>query len=152
MSDDWKPNFPKWQDRFPDLVWWMELNEGKKVPRGSFQLPTQPRVDYSTGQMWQTRMDHRGSPLIGPVNSSDPEGPTLFREKQTELKYEKWQYELIVWCLQKILFENWDIRECYDVIRAFWRHLNGQAPLTVSTVTSWYRTHLYHKKEGILWP
>lgn len=153
MSESWKPDFPNWKDRFPDLVWWMDLNEGRKVSRGSIDVDMRPLLDNSSGEIWLMRVDHRGIPM-GPVNQ-DPDGEEFkgrYREKQTELKYEVWQYSLIVWCLQKMLFEQWKIQECYDVIRHFWRNLPGQPPLSSKSVGVWWAMHIKEKKKGILWP
>jgi hypothetical protein len=148
MFDDWKPDFPSWKDRFPDLVWWLDLND-RKVPRGEFGAETRPILDNTSGEVWDMRIDHRGFPMASSVRDANTES---FRHRRSELKYEVWQYALIIWCLQKILFESWSKTECYQVIRHFWHNLSGQAPLTAQTVNYWVTVHKGHKKEGLLWP
>ena len=150
MSDSWQPELSSWTDKFPDLVWWLDLND-RKIPRGSIEVATRPLLDNTTGLVWDMRIDHRGIP-VGPLGRDHDGFKGTFKEKRTELKYENWQYELIVWCLLKMIDEQWRSDQCYHVIKHFWKNLSGQPPLTVATVTSWWRTHLGRKREGILWP
>lgn len=151
MSESWKPEFPSWKDRFPDLTWWLDLNEGKKFPRGTFEIDTKPVVDNTTGQVWEMYLDHRGLPTDR-VRVNPGGVPTKFGQKHSELKYEVWQYALIVWCLQKVVFDDWRPLECFHIIKHFWRNLPGQAPLIPQTVGVWTASHYMYKKEGILWP
>ena len=146
MSESWKPDFPNWKDRFPDLVWWLDLSE-RKVPRGWFEVDTRLVRDNTTGQVWEMYLDHRGLPS-GRVRV----GTESYKFKESELKYEVWQYALIVWCLQKIVFEDWRPIECYHIIKHFWKNLTGQAPLIPQTVGIWMASHYLYKKQGILWP
>lgn len=149
MSDDWKPKFENWQNRFPDLVWWLDYNT-RKVPRGTVKFKMREVLDNTTEQAWHMRVDGRGKPVAPIVTTSWDDHSLGLAE--TELKYDVWQYSLIAWCLQKIAFEGWKIRECYDVIKHFWRHLPGQPPLTSNTVSIWWAYHCKFKKEGLLWP
>lgn len=152
MSDDWKPDFPNWKARFPDLVWWLDLTGDLKAPRGSLHKSYRDLRDNTTGEVWKVRVNPAGIPLIGPVNAN-PEGLKVsWAEKRRELKYDVWQYSLIIWCLQKRSFEGWDMPSCFRVIRHFWHNLPGQAPLTSRSLNMWWAVHNQFKKDGILWP
>lgn len=150
MSDNWKPDFPNWKAKFPDLVWWLDYNT-RKVPRGSLHKEMRPIVDNTTGLTWMMRVNPAGVP-IGPVVRDHDDYVGSYKYAVSELKYDVWQYMLIVWCLQKMIFEDWKVGECYSIIKHFWQHLPGQAPLTSRSISMWVRIHRQKKKEGLLWP
>lgn len=151
MSESWKPDFPNWKDKFPDLVWWLDLNDDR-VPRGTVEMETRMIRDSTTGEVWEMYIDHRGSGVSKAIRVDMDGYANSFKFKKAQMRLEVWQYALIVWCLQRIVFEGWRPIECFRIIKHFWRNLSGQPPLVVQSVALWVGTHKRYKKKGILWP
>lgn len=155
MSDAWKPELSTWKARFPELTWWLDTESAKArlVGRDMLGWEHEPELvlDRSTQQLWvqDTHVTGRIAPRRTQLKNVSAKS---WAEAKKEVKYAAWQYELIAWCIQKMLDEGWRSRECYEIIRHFWRHLPGQAPLVSRTVWVWWMYHLKFKKRGQLWP